>query len=124
MEAKLIRVLLVDEHDFVISSLQLAFDMVDNIELVGRGEDGLEAVELAGELLPDVILMDIVMPEMDGLTATRIIREKYPQIKIIVLTASTLEADHRAAMDAGAHIYLRKETSMHDLISIIQAVVR
>jgi two-component system, NarL family, response regulator LiaR len=123
MEAKMIRVLLADEHDFVISSLQLAFDMVNNIELVGRAENGIEAVELAGELLPDVILMDIIMPEMDGLAATRIIREKYPQIKIIVLTASTLEADQKASMEAGAHIYLRKETSMQDLIAIIRKVV-
>jgi DNA-binding NarL/FixJ family response regulator len=124
MEAKTIRLLMADEHDFVISSLQLAFDMADNIELVGRAEDGLEAVAMAGELLPDVILMDIVMPGMDGLTATRIIREKYPKIKIIILTASTLEADHKASMEAGAHIYLRKETSMHDLIAIIRAFVR
>jgi DNA-binding NarL/FixJ family response regulator len=121
---QVIRVLLADEHDFVVTSLQIVFEMVNNVEMVGRAKDGSEAVEVAGELLPDVILMDLNMPVMDGLTATRLIREKYPQIKIIVLTASTLESDKEAALEAGAHVYLRKESSTDEIVEAIRTVVR
>jgi DNA-binding NarL/FixJ family response regulator len=118
-----IRVVIVDEHEMVVTSLKIMFENLSGIEIIGRAVNGAEAVDLAGELLPDVILMDINMPVMDGLTATQLIREKYPQIKIVILTASTLEADKQAALEAGVHGYVRKEGSSTELIEAIRAVV-
>ena len=118
-----IRVVIVDEHEMVVTSLKIMFENLSGIEIIGQAVNGAEAVEVAGKLLPDVMLMDIVMPVMDGLTATRIIREQYPQIKIVILTASTLEADKDAAFEAGAHNYLGKDCSTSQLIETIRAVV-
>jgi DNA-binding NarL/FixJ family response regulator len=118
-----IRVIIVDEHEMVVTSLKIMFESLSGIEIIGRAVNGAEAIDLAGELLPDVMLMDIMMPVMDGLTATQIIREQYPQIKIIILTASTLESDQQAALDAGAHRYVSKEGSGAELIEAIRAVV-
>jgi two-component system nitrate/nitrite response regulator NarL len=116
-------VVIVDEHEMVVTSLKIMFESLSGIEIIGRAVNGAEAIDLAGELLPDVMLMDIMMPVMDGLTATQIIRDKYPQIKIIILTASTLESDQQAALDAGAHRYVSKEGSGAELIEAIRAVV-
>ncbi|MEO8607151.1 MAG: response regulator transcription factor [Chloroflexota bacterium] len=119
-----IRVVIVDEHEMVVTSLKIMFESLSGIEIIGRAVNGAEAVDLAGALLPDVMLMDIMMPVMDGLTATRLIRKQYPQVKIVILTASTLEADKQAALDAGAHSYVRKEGSSVELIEAIRAVMR
>jgi DNA-binding NarL/FixJ family response regulator len=122
--SRLIRVLIVDEHDLVATSLKLVFENISGIEVIGRAANGSEGVEMAGDLRPDVVLMDINMPVMDGLTATRIIREKYGQIKVVVLTASILEADMQAAFEAGAHAYLRKECSTAELVEAIRSAAR
>jgi DNA-binding NarL/FixJ family response regulator len=118
-----IRVVIVDEHEMVVTSLKIMFENLSRIEIIGRAVNGAEAIDMAGQLLPDVILMDINMPVMDGLTATRLIRKEYPQIKVVILTASTLEADKQAALEAGAHSYVRKEGSSLELIEAIRAVV-
>ena len=118
-----IRVVIVDEHEMVATSLKIMFENLSGIEIIGHAVNGAEAVDLAGELLPDVMLMDIMMPVMDGLTATQLIRKQYPQIKIVILSASTLDADKQAAHEAGAHTYLGKDCSSAELIETIRAVV-
>ena len=118
-----IRVVIVDEHEMVVNSLKIMFENLSGIEIIGRAVNGAEAIDQAGELLPDVILMDINMPVMDGLPATRLIRKEYPQIKVVILTASTLEADKQAALEAGAHSYVRKEGSSLELVEAIRKVV-
>ena len=116
--------MIVDEHEMVVASLEIMFEDYKGIEVCGRAINGAQAIEMAGQLLPDVILMDLMMPVMDGLTATKIIRQQHPQIKIVILTASTLEADKDAALAAGAHAYIGKDCTSGQLIDTIRETVR
>jgi len=118
--SRTLRVFLVDEHDFVRSSLNLLIENVPEMEVVGEAADGSTAIEIIGDLLPDVVLMDLNMPGMDGLTATRLICEKYPHIRVVVLTASILEGDGQAAAQAGASAYLRKDASINEIVTALR----
>ena len=98
----LIRVMLVDDHTMVRHGLATFLKVFDDLQLAGEAESGEEAIQLCEEILPDVILMDMVLPKMDGATATRLIREKFPHIQVIALT-SFQEGDLiKKALDAGA----------------------
>jgi two-component system, NarL family, response regulator LiaR len=87
-----IRVLLVDDHSVVRMGLRSFFDMLDDIEVVGEASDGSEGVAMARRLKPDVVLMDLLMPEMDGIAATAAIKERWPDIEVVALT-SFIEED-------------------------------
>jgi NarL family two-component system response regulator LiaR len=91
------------------------------MELVGEARNGQEAVQVCEQVRPDVVLMDLVMPDMDGPTATRIIRERYPQIQIIALTSFQEKELVQQALQAGAIGYLLKNVSTDDLIEAIRA---
>ena len=91
------------------------------IELVGEAESGEEAVQLCAKILPDVILMDMVLPVMDGATATRAIRQQFPQVQIIVLTSFKEGELIRNALEAGAIGYLLKDVSADELVGAIRA---
>jgi len=121
--ARRIRVLLVDEHELVRSSLTLMIEVMKGVEVVGQATDGTIAVQMVDDLLPDVVLMDINMPVMDGLTATRLIHKRYPQTRVIILTASILEADTKTASEAGASAYLRKDSSIAEIEAAIRGAV-
>ena len=122
MPSPRIRVMLVDDHDLVRSSLTIALESYDDVEVIGEAGNGAEAVELCGTLHPDVILMDLKMPEMDGATATRMIRERYPKTQIVALTSTEYQALVTRAMEAGAAGYLLKNASMDDLYNTIRDV--
>jgi len=116
-----IRVMLVDDHTMVRRGLATFLKVVDDLQLVGEAESGAAAIQLCGEILPDVILMDMVMPDMDGATATRAIRQQYPRVQVIVLT-SFKEGDLvKNALEAGAIAYLLKDVSADDLVRAIRA---
>jgi DNA-binding NarL/FixJ family response regulator len=119
-----IRMLLVDEHDLVRMSLMLMFENVPYIEVVGQAVDGQVAIDMVAELQPDVVLMDLNMPGMDGFTATAIIHERYPQIKVIILSGSMLEADMQTAMKAGASAFLSKEATPGEIEGVIRDIVQ
>src|SRR5215207_9316603 len=85
--SSMIRVMLVDDHKVVRSGLSALLYAYDDFELVGEAADGEEAVRLCERVQPDIILMDLIMPRMDGPTATRAIRERYPKVQILVLTS-------------------------------------
>jgi two-component system, NarL family, response regulator LiaR len=121
--SRTIRVLLVDEHELVRSSLSTMLEIMPGIELVGQAINGRMAIEMVTELLPNVVLMDINMPVMDGLTATRLIHKQYPQTSVIVLTAFMLEADTQVALEAGACAFLRKNASMAEIEAAIRDTV-
>jgi DNA-binding NarL/FixJ family response regulator len=112
------RVLLADDHTLLVEGLRNLLEAHD-IEVVGAAGNGREAAELARELLPDVILMDIRMPVCDGLSATRLIKAELPQIKIIVLTTSADEQDLFEAVKSGAGGYLLKSMDAESLIEAL-----
>jgi NarL family two-component system response regulator LiaR len=119
-DEKLIRVLLVDDHAVVRSGLSTFLQAFDDLELVGEARNGAEAVRLCRTLAPDVVLMDLKMPEMDGATATRLIRQDYPDIQVIALTSFHEETLVQGALQAGAIGYLLKNVSADELADAIR----
>jgi len=116
-----IRVMLVDDHTMVRRGLAAFLKVFDDLQLAGEAESGAAAIQLCGELLPDVVLMDMVMPDMDGATATRAIRQQFPQVQVIALT-SFKEGDLvKNALQAGAIGYLLKDLSADELAQAIRA---
>ena len=116
-----IRVMLVDDHAVVRSGLS-AFLMVNpDLELVGEAEDGQQAVLRAGLLQPDVILMDLMMPVMDGIAATQAIKRQYPAIQIIALTSFQEDELVQGALKAGAIGYLMKDVTARELAAAIRS---
>ncbi|RIK43052.1 MAG: DNA-binding response regulator [Chloroflexi bacterium] len=113
--------MLVDDHAVVRSGLAAFLAAFDDLELVGEAADGLEAVALCGRVHPDVILMDMVMPRMDGAAATRGIREKYPNVQIIALTSFKEDELVQNALLSGAIGYLLKNVGADDLAKAIRA---
>jgi two-component system response regulator DesR len=109
-----VRVLIADDHDLFANSLMSVMSEDERVEVIGIAENGAEAVRLADELRPDVILMDLRMPVMDGLEATRRIREAHPATQILLLTGTDtpIESD---AIAAGASAFLRKESGVDQL---------
>ncbi|MEO5886071.1 MAG: response regulator transcription factor, partial [Anaerolineales bacterium] len=101
-----IRVMLVDDHTMVRRGLATFLKVFDDLQLVGEAENGEAAIQICAEVLPDVILMDMALPVMDGATATRAIRQKFPQVQIIVLTSFKEGELIRNALEAGAIGYL------------------
>ncbi len=116
-----IRVLIVDDHDVVRQGLSVFIEAFADLHLVGEAANGAEAVKLCADLRPDVVLMDLVMPVMDGVSAIRAIRQNNPAIQVVVLTSYKEEELVRAALQAGAIGYLLKNTSIDELASIIRA---
>lgn len=116
-----IRVMLVDDHTMVRRGLATFLKVFDDLQLVGEAENGEAAIQICAEVLPDVILMDMALPVMDGATATRAIRQKFPQVQIIVLTSFKEGELIRNALEAGAIGYLLKDVSADDLVRAIRA---
>ena len=116
-----IRVMLVDDHTMVRKGLSLFLKAFDDMELVGEAENGVDAIRLCENILPDVVLMDMVMPDMDGVTAIRTICRKFPQVQVIALS-SFKEGDLVSnALKAGAIGYLLKDVSANELARAIRA---
>jgi len=118
---KPIRVMLVDDHTMVRRGLATFLKVFDDLQLVGEAESGEAAIKLCAEILPDVILMDMVLPLMDGATATRIIRQQFPQVQVIVLTSFKEGELIKNALEAGAIGYLLKDVSADELARAIRA---
>lgn len=122
-EGKTIRVLLVDDHAVVRSGLAAFMMVFDDLDFIGEASDGREAVGKCADLHPDVVLMDLVMPDMDGATATRLIREQWPDIQVVVMTSFMEDDLVQGAMRAGAISYLLKNASADELVGAIRSAV-
>ncbi len=118
-EGARIRVLLADDHPIYRKGLADLLRGQPNIDLIGEADDGQEAVEMALQLRPDVILMDVSMPRMDGIEATRRIKEAAPEIRIIGLSMHEKGEMERSMRNAGADHYLVKTAAAEDLIAAI-----
>ncbi len=116
-----IRILLVDDHAVVRSGLSKFLLVNKDLELAGEAADGNEAIQMAAACHPDVILMDVLMPGMDGISATREIHRKYPQIKILALTSFSEQNMVQGALQAGAIGYLQKNVSAVELGNAIRS---
>ena len=119
--SKPIRVMLVDDHAMVRRGLAAFLKVFDDLQLAGEAESGEAAIQLCAEVLPDVILMDMVMPDMDGAAATRLIRQQFPQVQVIALTSYTEGDLVKNALEAGAIGYLLKDVSADNLAGAIRA---
>ncbi|MEW6376971.1 MAG: response regulator transcription factor [Thermodesulfobacteriota bacterium] len=115
-----IKVLLTEDHTIVRQGLSALLRSEPDIEVVGEASDGLEAIEMAKKLLPDVVLMDIAMRNLNGIEATRKIKKLFPHIKVLVLTIYDNEEWIFQILKAGASGYLIKDSAMTDLISAIR----
>jgi two-component system NarL family response regulator len=121
---QVIRVLIADDQAVFRRGLYVVLGTEDDIEVVAEAEDGEEAVVKAEELAPDVVLMDVRMPRVDGIEAARRIRESLPSTKILMLTVSDEEDDLYEAIKAGANGYLLKEISVEEVASAIHSVMQ
>ena len=119
----MIKILIADDQELIRESLKIILDMNSDIKVVGLAEDGQKVLEQLEKNLPDIILMDIRMPELDGVLCTKIVKEKYPDVKIIILT--TFDDDEYVfyALKYGASGYLLKGCSVQELTSAIHTVM-
>ncbi len=118
-----IRILLVDDHTVIRVGLKLLLERQTDFEVVGEAEDGRKAIQLAGELQPDAIVMDVAMPNLNGIEATRQITAALPKIAVVVLSMHSDESYVMRALKAGARGYLLKDSAEADLIQAIRMVV-
>jgi NarL family two-component system response regulator LiaR len=116
-----IRVMLVDDHTMVRRGLATFMEVFDDLELAGEAANGDEAIELCSRLLPDVVLMDLAMPDVDGVTATRVIRRRFPRVQVLALTSFKEEELIHNALQAGAIGYLLKDVTADELAKAIRA---
>lgn len=119
-----VRVLLVDDHTVVRQGLRLFLSLDPLIEVVGEAANGEEALAEAGRLHPDVVIMDLMMPVMDGIQATRQLRRTFPDTEVIALTSTLEEHKVNGAIEAGAISYMLKDTSSDTLADAIHAAAR
>ena len=117
----LTRVLIADDNDTTRNGLAVFLEAFDDLKLVGQAANGLEALQLCERVQPDVVLMDLAMPEMDGIAATRAIRQSFPNIQVVVLTGFGGQELAPGALRAGAAAFLLKNTSIDELANAIRA---
>ena len=118
----MIRVLLCEDHELVRMGLSIMIDKAEDITLIGEAENGLSGVELAKQLSPDIILMDIGLPNIDGIEATRRIKEFNPQIKVLIFTSRDDSDDVFSAFKSGADGYIMKGASTENIHTAIRSV--
>ena len=116
-----IRIVIVDDHTKVHRGLSAIFNAFDDLELVGQCSNGEEAVELCYELQPDIVIMDVIMPVMDGIEATTIIKKQSPDIKILALSSFQDDDSVRAMIQAGANGYILKNSTIDNIAETIRA---
>jgi NarL family two-component system response regulator LiaR len=115
------RVMIVDDHAMVRSGLSAFLSAADDFELVGEAENGTQALRMCADVQPDVILMDLVMPGMDGVATTRAIRERFPNVRVIALTSFPEDRLVQDVLEAGALSYLLKNVGVDELARAIRA---
>ena len=123
MKKSQIRIMLADDHVLMRMGLSTLVDCEEDMKLVGEAKNGRQAVELAHALKPDIIIMDLMMPELSGAEATKLIHDAYPEIKIMVLTSFGTSKEMSDAITNGADGALMKDTAADELIKAIRAIV-
>jgi two-component system nitrate/nitrite response regulator NarL len=121
---KAVRVLIADDHRLFSEALEAILATDDRIEVVGQANDGGEAIELAGKLEPDIVLMDVSMPVLDGFEATKAIRAANDKVSVLMLTGSNSRADVDRSREAGAAGYVTKDRIASELLDVILEVTK
>ena len=119
-----IRLIIADDHPVVREGLRALLDSEPDVEVVAEAADGREALALAGRLQPDLVLMDLQMPDMDGVAATRRIRRQHNGVEVLILTTYDTDSDITRAVEAGATGYLLKDASREELMQAIRVAAR
>jgi len=122
MNNEKIRVFIVDDHPMIRTGLAAMIEAESDLQFAGEASTGRDAVRLIPDAAPDVVLMDLVMPQMDGVAATAALRKQMPATKFVILTSLVDPSEVERAIGAGANGYLLKNASAHDLVSVIRAV--
>jgi DNA-binding NarL/FixJ family response regulator len=117
-----LKLLIVDDNDLFVSALEGLLESEESLQIVARAGNGASAAELAADLQPDVVLMDLSMPKVDGFEATALIREQVPEAAVVVLTGSDDPADQERARAAGAAGYVTKDRILEELVPTIHLV--
>ncbi|MDX2137816.1 MAG: response regulator transcription factor [Chloroflexota bacterium] len=120
MNSNVIRVAIVDDNDMIRFGMSISLDVYEDIQIVGEARNGREALDLCQRLKPDVLLIDLIMPEMDGVTAIRHIRKAQPQVRCVALTSFDEAPLIQSALAAGALSYLIKNLSLEALVTAIR----
>jgi two-component system, NarL family, nitrate/nitrite response regulator NarL len=120
MAASTVRVLIVDDHDLFVDALRALLETEQGIDVVATAPNGLEAVERVLELEPEVVLMDVSMPVLDGFEATRAIRKRAPSTRVLFVTGSNAEEDLERAREVGATGYISKDKIAAELVAAIR----
>jgi NarL family two-component system response regulator LiaR len=123
MANQTIKILIVDDHPRVREALHVFLELWDDFEVVGEAASGAEAIQLSTHLKPDVILMDIIMPEIDGVSATTQIHKSFPEIRIILMTSSVDHDPVEVVQKSGASAYLPKNGPAQEFESVIRKVL-
>jgi len=121
---KKLRILLADDHTVMRSGLRALLERQDNFEIVGEAENGRDAISLSGSLHPDVVIMDVGMPLLNGIEATKALLKQSPSTGVVILSMHSDEAYVMRSLQAGARAYLLKDSAASDLLSAIDAVSR
>ncbi|MHB8628230.1 MAG: response regulator [Aggregatilineales bacterium] len=116
-----IRVMIVDDHDVVRRGLSLFLNGFDDLMLVGEASSGAQAIRLCSEIQPHVVLMDVALPDLDGIVVTSAIRAQNPEIQVVILTGSQEDVTVQAALQAGAIGYIHKNVSVTDMANAIRS---
>ncbi len=124
MQTQPCRILIADDHAIIRAGLRALLTASGNYEIVGEAADGQEAIQMVSLLNPQILLIDLSMPRMNGTEAIQVIRDRHSALKIIALTVHRTEEYIRAALDAGANGYMLKDDTHHDLIASIQSVLK
>jgi DNA-binding NarL/FixJ family response regulator len=119
-----IRVLIADDHFVVRDGLTVMLESSDEFEVVGQAEDGREAIQLTEQLQPDVVLLDIQMPKMDGIEATYRIRRQFPKIQVVILSTFDQDEYIYQSLQAGAKGYVLKDSGLDELLAVVRAAAR
>jgi two-component system, NarL family, response regulator DegU len=124
MEASKIKILLVDDQESVLVGLKMLLELENDLEVIAEARDGKTAIQLVGEYQPDVVVMDYELPHMDGITATRVIQAKFPELPVIMLSIHGNTMLRAAAQTAGVATYLEKRAGASPLIQEIRRLMR
>ena len=119
-----VRLIIVDDHDLVRSGLRYMLTREPDLELVGEAKDGGEALELCRRLRPDLVLMDVSMPEMDGIAATQAIKQKYPATRVIIITIHENPDYLQEALKAGANGYILKDSTKPEVLAAVRKALQ